>query len=117
MMLSINQEKVDMSQNGHIFLSYRSVENDFALRLAADLKNIGVKLWMDRLDGIRGGDDWVQKLQDAIDGCAALIAVLSLEYVHSDYCRRELKRAVNLGRPIYPILLRELKNIISFSLL
>jgi len=60
-----------MSDNGHIFLSYRSIEADFALQLAADLKNIGVKLWMDRLDvGIKVGDDWVQALQDAVNGCA-----------------------------------------------
>jgi hypothetical protein len=43
-----------MSDNGHIFLSYRSIEADFALQLAADLKNIGVKLWMDRLDVGKG---------------------------------------------------------------
>jgi hypothetical protein len=97
-----------MSQNEHIFLSYRNIEADFALKLAADLKNIGVKLWMDRLDGIQGGDDWVQTLQNAINGCAAFIAVLSPEYIRSKYCRRELKRADTLGRTIYPVLLREI---------
>jgi hypothetical protein len=33
----------------HIFMSYRSLEKDFALKLAADLKNAGVRLWMDVL--------------------------------------------------------------------
>jgi hypothetical protein len=50
----------------------------FAVRLAKDLKISGVNLWMDRLEkGIEVGDDWVQVLQDAINNCAAFIAVLS----------------------------------------
>ena len=39
-------------RSGHVFLSYRSLDADFALRLAANLKNAGVRVWMDRLDGI-----------------------------------------------------------------
>ncbi|MEO8612459.1 MAG: TIR domain-containing protein [Chloroflexota bacterium] len=97
--------------DGHIFLSYRSIEADFALKLAADLKNAGVNLWMDRLDiGIHAGDDWVQSLQDAIDNCAAVIAVLSPDYVQSKYCRRELKRADTLARSIFPVLLQNLER-------
>src|SRR5262249_24301889 len=95
-----------MSEGGHIFLSYYSGEADFALRLAADLKNAGVRLWVDRLDGITVGDDWRQAIQRAIDGCAALIVVLSPDYVASAYCRNELARADTLKRPIFPVLLR-----------
>ena len=82
----------DSTQNNHIFLSYRSSEADFALRLAASLKNAGVKLWMDRLD-IQPGDDWIHALQRAVNECAAVIAILSPDYIHSRYCRRELARA------------------------
>jgi HEAT repeat protein len=85
-------------------LSYRSTEVDFALRLAADLKNAGVNLWMDRLD-INPGDDWRISLQNAVDNCAAVISVLSSAYATSKYCQRELARADRLGRPIFPILL------------
>lgn len=91
---------------GHIFLSYRSLEADFALKLAADLKNAGVNLWMDRLDGIRGGDDWRRSIQQALNNCAGLIPVLSPDYVTSDYCQNELARADALKRAIFPVLLR-----------
>ena len=93
-----------MTERRHIFLSYRSTEADFALRLAADLKNAGVNLWMDRLD-INPGDDWRKSLESAVYSCAALISVLSSSYVSSKYCQRELARADRLGRPIFPVLL------------
>ena len=93
-----------MSESRHIFLSYRSSEVDFALRLAADLKNAGVNLWMDRLD-INPGDDWRKSLQAAVYNSAAMISVLSPAYVNSEYCQRELARADRLKRPIFPVLL------------
>ncbi|NWF70504.1 MAG: HEAT repeat domain-containing protein [Chloroflexi bacterium] len=109
----------------HIFLSYRSIEVEFALRLAADLKNAGVNLWMDRLD-IKPGDDWMKALGNAVNNCAALISVLTPEYVSSKYCQRELARADRIGRPIFPVILRpvsaddwpmeiELQQYIDFS--
>jgi hypothetical protein len=104
----LSQPEKDWSQivteRRHIFLSYRSTEADFALRLAADLKNAGVNLWMDRLD-INPGDDWRKSLESAVYSCAALISVLSSSYVSSKYCQRELARADRLGRPIFPVLL------------
>jgi hypothetical protein len=96
-----------MAQQRHIFLSYRSLEVDFALKLAADLKNAGFGLWMDRLDGIQGGDDWRWSIERALmrETCDALVAVVSPDYVTSAYCRNELARASRLGIPIIPILL------------
>ncbi len=97
-----------MPRDRHIFLSYRSLEADFALKLAADLKNAGFNLWMDRLDGIQSGDDWRRSIEQALteDTCAAVVAALSPDYVQSEYCRNELARANRLAIPIYPVLLR-----------
>jgi TIR domain len=102
-----------MSDERHIFLSYRSIEADFALKLAADLKNAGVNLWMDRLDGIRGGDDWRRQIEDALspDHCALMIAALSPEYLNADYCRNELARADRLKIPFLPALLYPVPDI------
>jgi len=47
----------------HIFVSYRSLEAEFALKIATDLRNSGVSIWMDRLDGIRGADDWRRSIE------------------------------------------------------
>lgn len=100
-----------MAETNHIFLSYRSVEADFALKLAADLKNSGVRLWMDRLDGIQVGMDWREAIDQAIHHCAAMISVLSPDYIKSEYCKKELSRANTLQRPIFPLLLRPLKPV------
>ena len=94
-----------MRRPGHIFLSYRSAEADFALRLAADLKNAGVHLWMDRLD-IQPGDDWNRALVQSLNTCGGLIAIISPGYVSSDYCKRELARAGRMRRQIFPVLLQ-----------
>src|SRR5262245_22201395 len=48
---------------GHIFLSYRSLERPFAVKLAVGLQNAGVAVWLDRFPtGIKPGDDWPQTL-------------------------------------------------------
>ncbi len=93
-----------MGERSHVFLSYRSAELDFALRLGVDLKNAGVNLWMDRLD-VQPGDDWKRTLQAALTDSAAIIPVLSPAYVASEYCRHELTRMHHMGRLIVPVVL------------
>jgi HEAT repeat protein len=92
-----------------VFLSYRSTEVEFALKLAVDLKGAGVKLWMDRLD-IKPGDDWLKALQTAVSGCAAMIPVLSPDYVASGYCEKELARADRMSKQIFPVIIREVPD-------
>jgi HEAT repeat protein len=102
----------ELLQTAYLFLSYRSFEREFAARLAGDLRNAGVGVWMDALDaGIEVGDDWPRRLEQAIDGCAGLICVLSPDYVESTYCRRELQRADQRGVPLVPLLLQPLGEI------
>jgi hypothetical protein len=91
-----------------VFLSYKSIEALFALKLAADLKNAGINLWVDRLE-LGAGDDWGRSIQHAIDACAGMIVVLSPDYVTSRVCRQELARADQMGRPIFPALLETVK--------
>jgi HEAT repeat protein len=96
-----------MPDNRHIFLSYSSKEIDFALKLATDLKNAGINLWMDRLD-IKPGEDWRKSLQAGIDLSSAVLVILSESSLQSQYCQREIARADRLGNPIVPILLTPL---------
>jgi len=90
----------------YIFLSYRSIEGDFASKLAADLKNAGVQLWMDRFE-LKTGEDWLNTIQRVIDSdfCVGTIAVLSPEYLQSEVCMDELSRSKRQGKPIIPVLL------------
>lgn len=101
---------VTMAQRDHVFLSYRSTERPFALKLAASLRSSGVQVWVDCLpDGIRPGDDWPRTLEEALNTCASAVVVLSPEYAASRVCRRELHRVDQLGRVIFPVLLQALR--------
>ena len=92
----------------HVFLSYSSLEGQFALKLAAALRGAGVRVWVDRLtEGIRSGDDWPRSIQEALNGCRALIAVVSPDYVRSKTCLQELHQASALARSIFPVLLKK----------
>jgi len=92
----------------HIFISYRRDDFGFASKLAADLKNIGVKVWLDNLGGLEAGMQWPREIENAIDACSAFIAILTPDYRQSDYCRLEIKRARDVARPILPVMLRAL---------
>lgn len=98
-----------MPEGSHVFLSYRSIERPFALKLAAALQNAGVHLWVDCLpEGIQTADDWPRTLENALNTCASMVAILSPDYASSKVCLRELHRADQLGRVIFPVVLRAL---------
>ncbi len=92
----------------HIFLSYRSIEAEFALKLATDLRNNGIPIWMDILDGIHAAEDWRNSIEEGLSNAIALIAVLSPQYILSKYCLRELATADELDCPIIPIQIQEI---------
>lgn len=89
----------------YFFISYRSIDQDFALKLAGDLLRLGYSVWVDRLHGILPGDEWRRSLERGVNNSAALIACLSRNYIESTWCRRELQRADSLHKPIFPVLL------------
>lgn len=99
-----------MASGQHIFLSYRSIEADFALKIAADLKNAGVKIWMDRLDGIQIGTNWIQAISEALDDASCIVVIISPDYIASTYNMGELSRAVYLNIPIIPLLIRQIAS-------
>ncbi len=99
-----------MSQD-HVFVSYSSLDFEFALRLSADLKNRGVSVWMDRLEqGIAPGDTWSQTLDDALKQSVAVIAIVTSEYLQSSYCRDEVEFAFRTRRRLYPLRLRPIDD-------
>ena len=51
------------------------------------------------------GDEWRHSLEQGVNKSVALLACLSLNYVESTWCRRELQRADSLKKPIFPVLI------------
>lgn len=90
-----------------LFISYKSEENPFALQLAADLKNRGVNVWIDRMD-IQTGEEWDASIGAALRNCSGMIAILTPDYFRSHVCLDELHFAYANDRPILPLLLRNI---------
>ncbi len=92
-----------MSSN-HVFVSYSSADVDIALKLANELKDQGIKIWMDKISGLGVGDDWPRTLEMSLRDCCILLPVVTPRYTNSRFGRSELLRAIGLGKVIMPVL-------------
>ncbi|GAB3000599.1 toll/interleukin-1 receptor domain-containing protein [Saccharothrix stipae] len=86
-----------------VFLSYSRRQQPYARALAGHLRERGVPVWLD--DELISGDRWEQVIRDRIDGCAALVVVMTPDAEESAWVRRELSRAQDRGKTVFPLLL------------
>jgi formylglycine-generating enzyme required for sulfatase activity len=87
----------------HIFICYARQDEDFVLRLAANLKQRGVPVWLDQWN-IPPSADWDLTIDDALYDCARFLIVLSPAAVASQEVRGELRTALDENKPILPVL-------------
>ncbi len=89
-----------------VFISYaREDGRTLALRLRDDLLAAGHQAWLDTSE-IQGGADWARHIEDAIEHCDVLLALLSEASYTSEYCRAEQMRAQRKGKRIIPVLVQ-----------
>ena len=87
----------------HVFLCYARKDEDFVLKLAANLKQRGAPIWLDQWD-IPPSADWDLTIDDALYDCARFLIVLSPAAVGSREVRGELRTALDENKPIVPVL-------------
>jgi len=87
----------------HVFLCYARKDEDFVLKLAANLKERGVPVWLDQWD-IPPSADWDLTIDDALYDCARFLIVLSPAARASREVRGELRTALDENKPIVPVL-------------
>lgn len=87
-----------------LFLSYSRTDSEFALKLANDLRENGINLWIDQLD-IHTGDPWDEKVEDALTKADSVVIVLTPEAVESNNVKDEVAFALDENKKIIPILL------------
>jgi len=87
------------------FFSYSRHDAPFVLKLAQELRDSGVHLWLDQLD-IAGGQRWDRAVQDALTTCKGVLAVLSPESITSNSVMDEISYALDANKLVIPILLR-----------
>ena len=87
-----------------LFISYARRDGAvLAQRLEADLRLQGHEPWLDR-KGIEGGDSWSREIEDAINTCESMLAVLTAGSYESSICRGEQLRALRRGKRILALL-------------
>jgi len=86
----------------HVFISYSRDDEEFVLKLRADLEELGVPIWLDT-GGIRAGETWRGSIVEAIENCAAFLIVLTPKSVASDNVVKELAIADGSKRTIVPL--------------
>lgn len=84
------------------FISYTRSDAKFALRLAKDIKDAGINLWIDQLD-IPAGNRWDTEVQNALNKADGIIVILTPEAIASNNVQDEISYAIDEGKRILPV--------------
>ena len=84
-----------------IFISYSRTDSAFVDKLKADLDK-HYDIWIDR-EELRGGQNWRDKLEEAIDKCEVLIVILPAESAKLQYIKMEYRYAQNQKKLVIPV--------------
>lgn len=87
-----------------MFLSYARADSEFCLKLAEDLQQAGIRIWMDQID-IRPGMRWDDEIQTAIASADTMLVVLTPDSIASKNVRDEVNFALDRDHTIVPVLL------------
>ncbi len=104
MSVSLPQSSQSPSRQ-HIFVSYAGTDRAQVEPIYQRLNYAGLPMWIDNLDvkeGLRGGEPWREGLADALQAAMAVVWMVSPASVSSDWVQAELRRALELGKPLIP---------------
>ncbi|MGK7877393.1 MAG: toll/interleukin-1 receptor domain-containing protein, partial [Xenococcaceae cyanobacterium] len=100
-----NSQTVDSLNNFYDgFISYgRADSKPFAIKLHKHLTAQGLKVWLDQND-IPLAVDFQEEIYDGIDKAHNFLFIISPYSVNSEYCLKEIQRAVEDNKRIIPLL-------------
>ena len=91
------------------FISHSSKDNFFSQKIAELLSELGVNVWIDVAD-IRGGTNWGDQIQLALDECDLMLLVLSPDSMASGNVKQEWQYYyLGVKKPLIPLLFRPAK--------
>lgn len=76
-----------------IFLSHSWKDKFFARKLAEELEEVGIKVWIDEAE-LKVGDSLIHKISEAIEKTDYIVAILSHSSVSSSWVQKELALAM-----------------------
>ncbi|MGB1286906.1 MAG: toll/interleukin-1 receptor domain-containing protein, partial [Aggregatilineales bacterium] len=97
-----------------VFISYSRKNEAFAERLARDLGDAGLDVWLD-LRQIQGGENWRDEIFRGLERSEFLVALLSPAAVESKWVQREILTARDQGKRIYPIMVEDARDALRAS--
>ena len=108
--------QTSITETEDVFLSYSRTDKAAALRLREGLLAEGISVFRDE-ESIRIGDNWMQRLQDTVQGCRAFVLLVGRDGVQQQrWVGAEVEAALSRKfsphddkerLPIYPVLLAE----------
>jgi sulfatase modifying factor 1 len=81
---------------GQIFVSYAHQDSHFARRLAQDLRQQGLSVWI-APDSIRPGEKWVEAINRGLDESGVFVLALTPNAVESRWVKDETHVAIELN--------------------
>ncbi len=101
-----------MSEPVRVFVSHSHTDDDLGVRLVKDLRQAlgdDDAVWYDAYGGLRGGDDWWDRIVEEVTARPVFVLVLSPAALTSKYVLSEFKMALQqyhslTGKLIIPVL-------------
>jgi hypothetical protein len=97
-----------------VFISYSRRNQAFAARLAQDLSDAGLQVWID-LREIQDDEDWRDNIRQALKTVDFLIACLSPSAIESEWVQYEIATVRERQRNIYPVIVEHSAAALRFS--
>jgi CRP-like cAMP-binding protein len=91
-----------------VFVSYVREDGDLVERVADDLLEQGIDVWLDKLH-IKPGAGWARAIGEALEDCSAMLLFLSSNSLASTNVEDEWNYYLDEEKPIVPVLVEECK--------
>jgi TIR domain-containing protein len=92
----------------HIFISYSTLDADYAYQLVDKLREEGFNIWIDNAE-LRSSDNWWEEIVKALRGADAIIPIMTQNSRDSRWVQREVTLADEWGIRPFPLLLDDEK--------
>ncbi|MDX2074895.1 MAG: SUMF1/EgtB/PvdO family nonheme iron enzyme [bacterium] len=86
-----------------LFISYARIDKAYCMEIVELLSDHEV--WFD--SRLHVGKNWWHEILKKLEWCDGFIYLLSPDSLQSSYCQREYEMAKNMGRVIFPMLIRD----------
>jgi CRP-like cAMP-binding protein len=94
----------DKTKAHRVFVSHATKDKAFALKLAEDIAEQGISVWIATRD-VPPGRSWPREVAKALDTCTLMLLVISEESIKSNNVEDEWNYYLDRGKNIIPVLL------------